>query len=200
MSFWAQIDLAAMLPVAPSDSDAGYLEMEATLVLPDQLRYKLTAGLEDEVLEIELIAIGEDLYVRDPLLEDWYKDSSGALGDIPFVGQVHNLYLPDGFDSTLEGVENHDDGTRSYVLSSTSTALVGGVGGFGESYVRLVDVDTFLTREMVIRVDVAGQEPLDMMRIEFYGYNEPTMVEPPEDYQEMLSPAFPAVTPTPHSP
>ena len=131
LSFAARMSLAAMLPVAPDDAEVPALEMSGALIPPDRFRYNLSVGDGDEVLNIAIIAIGDDLFTQDPLTESWYKDASGMFDATHLTEQIDPAQMPDDADVALDGIEDHDDGRRSYALTSVSPIPLGDLGGLG---------------------------------------------------------------------
>ena len=192
-----ELNLAAMLPVSGDEPGLGAVRAEGSLVLPDRLRFTMRLGEADSEVVTTMIAVGSDVYVKDPLGSGWYKDSGGET-DVSLVEQLRTLNQPTVAPTELVGLVDLEDGSRGYVLVVVAANDLGGFGGLvGEgTQTFIVDVEDFLTKQFTVEIEHDSiqqengiQEENDsLVTVKFYEYNLPVDVSPPKDFTTFPTP------------
>ena len=196
-SFAMELNLAAMLPVSGDEPGLGAVRAEGSLVLPDRLRFTMRLGEADSEVVTTMIAVGSDVYVKDPLGSGWYKDSGGET-DVSLVEQLRTLNQPTVAPTELVGLVDLEDGSRGYVLVVVAANDLEGFGGLvGEgTQTFIVDVEDFLTKQFTVEIEHDSiqqengiQEENDsLVTVKFYAYNSPVDVSPPKDFTAFPTP------------
>ena len=206
-SFEMTLSLAPSLALAPDPpgAEVGAMTIAGAVSLPDTMQFTLSVGAGGFRLEIPSIQIGDDIYVKDPLLNAWYKDSAGsAAGEgLLAIEQLKQVDEPLSGSATLSGVAALDDGTRVYeLLAEVSDVLVGSLdleqlGARSGSASVLVGVEDFLSREINVEIENQDGRLETLVAITFSGFNDPVTIEPPEEYEDISSLQGPRAAPTP---
>ena len=150
--------------------------------------------------DIVIVMVGQDAYVQDPESGQWFKgvpDDDDFLGSIQMVGMFQ---IPNDPDAELGELVELEDGTKGYTIVSEQTGPQSGMAGIGlpgGNLTWIVGVDDFLTREVKVSLEGAGDKPVDFVSMSYGGYNEEFEIEPPTDYtalpDEMMQPGPPGV-------
>jgi hypothetical protein len=185
-SFDGEIDLLAIFGASGAGGPGeGAIRLSGAMVLPDRLRFEVSLDADGEMVEMKGAVIGQDMYMRDPESDQWFKGSPAEADFLSVVQMVGLLQLPNDADAVLEESIQLDDGTQAYVLVSEQTGQAGGMEGFGfpaGSLTRVVGADDFLIREISVAVEGLGDEMGNFLTIRYRGYNEPHEIEPPAEY------------------
>ena len=185
-SFDGEIDLLAIFGASGAGGPGeGAIRLSGAMVLPDRLRFEVSLDADGEMVEMKGAVIGQDMYMRDPESDQWFKGSPAEADFLSVVQMVGLLQLPNDADAVLEESIQLDDGTQAYVLISEQTGQAGGMEGFGfpaGSLTRVVGADDFLTREVSVAVQGLGDEMGNFLTLRYRGYNEPHEIEPPAEY------------------
>ena len=206
-SFEMTLSLAPSLALvpAPPDAEIGAMTIAGAVRLPESMQFTLSVGGGGFRLEIPSIQIGDDIYVKDPMLGAWYKDSVGATAGegLLAIEQLKQVDQPLSGTATLSGVVTLDDGTRAYeLLAEVSDVPVGSLdleqlGERSGSASVLVGVEDFLSREINVEIENQDGRLETLVAITFSGFNDPVTIEPPEEYEDISTLQDPAVLPTP---
>ncbi len=183
-SFDGEFNLLALFPVEDAGGE-GLMRISGAIVLPDRFRFEISFTPDEEMIEINGVVIGGDVYIRDPESDQWFKGSPPDDDFLAVVQLVGLLHLPNDANATLNESIDLDDGTRSYVLVSDQTGMESGMGGLGSpggNLIRVVGADDFLTREIRVAVEGLDDETRDIITIRYRDYNEPHGIEPPAKY------------------
>ena len=187
-----ELNLAAMLPVSGGEPGLGAVRAEGSFVLPDRLRFTMRLGEADSEVVATMIAVGSDVYVKDPLGSGWYKDSGGET-DVSLVEQLRTLNQPTVAPTELVGLVDLEDGSRGYVLVAVAANDLEGFGGFGGEGTQtfMVGVEDFLTKQFTVEIahdgiqqgnDGVQGENDSLVTVKFYDYDVPVDVSPPKDF------------------
>jgi lipoprotein LprG len=172
--------------IPPSTSGLQLLGAEGDALVPDRVRADVSGTFAGLALSTALVAIGRDVWIKDPLAGSWRSadvgttpaflldPATGVLGVMRRVGELHD----DGSED-VGGVE-----TRKL----TGTAAVADVAplfavtpGEGRVDVTLwIGKDDEILRRVEVRGPVGAGEPADATRVvEISRLNEPVTIEPP---------------------
>jgi hypothetical protein len=175
---------------------------------PDRMQGTLSTDFMGELLEVDMIVIGETSYVTDPETGEWTVSSDPATSFAP--EEFTNLDPSRLEDLVLVGEETVDD-VPVYYLKGTAPAeelrmgqLDLDVGMQGEVQVEYwIGVEDNLLRKATIdgELSVLGEEEATMTlsaTANYSGYGEPVVIEPPE--LPTPTPVPPTDTPTPVPP
>ena len=190
-SFEMTMDLTSALALMDPDAAAtgmGEMGLVGSILLPDRLQFTLTIGGGLGQVEVPVIMIGDHIYVKDPLLDAWYKDAASNTDDLSVFDTFRHLsQLVEG-DAALSGLIDLEDGTRVYelLLEPPEGGPMGMIGAGplteGAVLTMLVGAADFLTREIRLDLERDGEiHPL--VTISIHDFNEPVQVEPPEEYE-----------------
>ena len=106
-SFEMTLSLAPSLALVhdPPDAEIGAMTIAGAVRLPESMQFTLSVGGGGFRLEISSIQIGDDIYVKDPMLGAWYKDSVGATAGegLLAIEQLKQVGRPLGGSATLSG-------------------------------------------------------------------------------------------------
>ena len=205
-SFEMTLSLAPSLALAPDPpgAEVGTMTIAGAVLLPNAMQFTLSVGAGAFLLEIPTIRIGADTYVKDPLLNAWYKDSAGAAGEgLLAIEQLKQVDEPLSGSATLSGVAALDDGTRVYeLLADVNDVLVGNLdleqlGAQSGSASVLVGVEDFLSRKINVEIKNQDGRLETLVAITFSGFNDPVTIEPPEEYEDISTLQDPIAAPTP---
>ena len=206
-SFEMTLSLAPSLALvpAPPGAEVGAMTIAGAVSLPDTMQFTLSVGGGGFRLEIPSIQIGDDIYVKDPMLDAWYKDSVGSTAGegLLAIEQLKQVDQPLSGTATLSGVVTLDDGTRAYeLLAEVSDVLVGNLdldqlGARSGSASVLVGVEDFLSREINVEIENQDGRLETLVVITFSGFNDPVTIEPPEEYEDISTLQGPIAAPTP---
>lgn len=199
-SFEGKVDLLALFPVDGPDTGEGAMQLSGVIVAPDKLRFTLSMEADGEKIEISAVMVGQDAYVQDPESGQWFK---GVPPDADFLGSIQMVgmfQIPNDPDAELGELVELEDGTKGYTIVSEQTGPQSGMAGIGlpgGNLTWIVGVDDFLTREVKVSLEGAGDKPVDFVSMSYGGYNEEFEIEPPTDYtalpDEMMQPGPPGV-------
>ena len=190
-AFEGTLDLLAIFPV-PGAAGAGVMKLSGAMVRPDRIRFEISFGPEGETVEMAGVVIGADTYIRDPESGLWFKGAPPGADFLSVIPVVGMLLAPSDPSATLEETITLDDGTTAYVLASEQTSQQSGTESFGipgASLLITIGADDFLTREVSVSVEGAG----DLLVIRYSGYDEAHEIEPPARF--MTLPSGPAAPP-----
>ncbi len=168
------------------------------LVVPDRFHFTVEMAASGFTVEFEIIAIGSDSYMRNPVTGEWEANVESAIpiGTESFsMGAFGTDFRPEVAASfTLSGIEELD-GERVYHLSGTVTGedvaelLDDQSASRGEAAVQYwVGVDDHLVRKTEISFEDSGTDPLTNLTYltqatyvtTFSDYNAPVTIEAPE--------------------
>ncbi len=174
------------------------LGLVGDLVVPDRFHFAVKMRASGITVEFEIIAIGSDTYMRNPLTGEWETNVEMAIpvGTESFsMGAFGTDFRPEVAASfTLSGIEELD-GERVYHLSGTVTGedvaklLDDQSAGQGEADVQYwVGVDDYLVRKTEIFFEDSDTDPLTNLTYltratyvtTFSDYNRPVTIEAPE--------------------
>lgn len=159
---------------------------EGDVVRPDRVRLKASFRLGTMSAESQLVAIGQELYLTNPLTGRWERMPGGvvALRVLDSERGVPNLLrrLSEAqkvATETLDGVATHH--LRGTLPASAIADMVGGQARdeqvAGEVW---VGVDDFLLRQARIQGAIAAAEKAGVVRLlKFSRFNEAITIEPP---------------------
>ena len=199
-AFEGKVDLLALFPVNGGESGEGAMQLSGVIVAPDELLFTLSMEADGEKIEINAVMVGQDAYVQDPESGQWFKgvpQDADFLGSIQMVGMFQ---IPNDPDAELGELVELEDGTKGYTIVSEQTGPQSGMAGIGlpgGNLTWIVGVDDFLTREVKVSLEGAGDKPVDFVSMSYGGYNEVYEIEPPAEYtalpDEMMQPGPPGV-------
>ena len=204
-SFEMTMDLTSALALVDPDAAAtgmGAMSLVGFILLPDRLQFTLTIGGGLGQAEVSAIMIGDHIYVKDPLLDAWYKDAASNTDDLSVFDTFRHLSRPVEGDAALSGLIDLEDGTRVYelLLEPPEGDPMGMIGAGplpeGAVLTMLVGAADFLTREIRLDLERDGEiHPL--VTISIHDFNEPVQVEPPQEYVDFSAPKDAVTFPTP---
>ena len=180
----------------PEGADLGDMTITGAISLPDSMLFTLALGAGDFSLKIRTIMIGDDIYVKDPLMDAWLKDKASGPGSegLMVVQQMQQLNQPITDGATLSGVVALEDGTMAYEISVEVRDLLAGSGDlspFGGASAPLstvlVGVDDFLTREIRVALQTPDGDWETLATINLHGFNDPVEIIPPDEYEDISS-------------
>ena len=174
------------------------VEMVGDLVVPDRSHLTMKMAASGLTVEFEIITIGADSYMKNPLTGEWEANVEMA---VPIgtqsvsMGAFGTDFQPDVVDSfTLTGIEELG-GERVYHLSGTVTGadlaelMDDQSASQGEANVQYwVGVDDYLVRKTEISFEDSGTDPLTNAAFKnqvnyvttLSDYNSPVTIEKPE--------------------
>ena len=204
-SFEMTMDLTSALALLDPDAAAtgmGVMRLVGSILLPDRLQFTLTIGGGLGQVEVSAIMIGDHIYVKDPLLDAWYKDAASNTDDLSVFDTFRHLSRPVEGDAALSGLIDLEDGTRVYelLLEPPEGDPMGMIGAGplpeGAVLTMLVGAADFLTREVRLGLERDGEiHPL--VTISIHDFNEPVQVDPPQEYVDFTAPKDAVTFPTP---
>ena len=168
----------------PEAGAEGLIQLSGTIVLPDKMKFDVSFAPEGEAFRISTIVIGQDTYFQPPEGNFWFKGAPPDSDFLSTVQMVGMLQAPRDTGGVLEEPVELDDGTTGYVLSYDQAGQDSGMEGLGlpGTVVLTVGADDFLTREVRVVLEDAGEDAPDLVLIRYYGYNMPAEIEPPAQY------------------
>ena len=176
------------------------MQLSGTIVAPDKLSFTVSMQAEGEEIEINAVMVGQDAYVQDPESGEWFK---GVPPDADFLGSIQMVgmfQIPNDPDAELKETVELEDGTKGYVIVSEQSGPQSGMAGLGlpgGNLTWIVGVDDFLTREVRVSIEGAGDEPVNFVSMSYDGYNEEFEIEPPAEYtalpDELMQPGPPGI-------
>ena len=184
-SFEGKVDLLALFPVDAGEAGAGAMQLSGEIVAPDKLRFTISMEADGEKIEINAVMAGQDAYIQDPESGQWFKgvpEGDDFLSSIQMVGMFQ---IPNDPDAELGELVELEDGTKGYTIVSEQTGPQSGVAGLGlpsGNLTWIVGVDDFLTREVKVSLEGAGDKPVDFLSMSYSGYNEEYEIELPAEY------------------
>lgn len=149
---------------------------------PDSAISNLNLKVAGAVFEVESIAIGDTVWVTEPLTESWNELRAGtgfnpAILFDPELG-VGPLLTEDMSNPKIVGVESGNYRVTGSVSGSRVEAITFGLaGGQTIDLDLLIDVDTSLIA--AAEFTTSGSEGTTDWRIDFRDYDEPVTIEPP---------------------
>ena len=165
---------------------------EGDSLSPDRTRARLTLGVSVFLLEIDIVTIGDDVYLTNPLTGEWEVTSADEFG-IPNPVLLVSGVFPTLSDMNMVG-ENQIGEVQTFHLSGS--VMLEGVEMLGAD---LESVDIWLGVEdgLLYRISTQGLVNLDdlglsledmglggegviELQIDLSNFNEPVEIEPPE--------------------
>ncbi len=192
--FEGELNLLALFPVQGAGSE-GLMRLSGAIVRPDRLGFEISFAPEGQTIEMAVVVIGADTYIRDSESGLWFKGTPPEADFLSVFQAVGMLQLPRDSAGTLDESISLDDGTKAYVLSYDQAGQQGGMAGLGlaGNLVVVVGADDFLTREVRVVVKGEDDKASELLAIRYHGYNETQEIEPPSEY--MTLPAGPVSPP-----
>lgn len=170
-----------------STSGLQLLGAEGDVAVPDRMRADVSGTFAGVPLTTELVAIGEEIWIKNPLGEGWQSVDAGTTASFlldPAEGVLGVLRrveeLSDEGSEELDGVETRK--LRGTVAAADVAPLVAVSPGEGsvEATLWIAEEDRVL-RRIEVRGAVAADETEDALRvIEISRIDEPVTIERPE--------------------
>ena len=170
-----------------STSGLQLLGAEGDAVVPDRVRADVSGTFAGVALTTQLIAIGDDLWIKDPLEGRWRRidvgttpavlldPAEGVLGVMRRVGELSDEGLEELGGVTTRRIHGTVDAADVAPLVAVSPG-----GGKVEATLWIGEEDRIL-RRIEVKGPVAANEPEEALRVVGISrFDEPVTIEPPE--------------------